>query len=391
MVDVVKSEQDYALHLDGRVAVTPGGRALRSPSLRLMELLVRDACESAPDRLAAQSLLETQLDEAEPAPAVLRQALLQALTLDPLVARKFPGQTAAASAGVWLEDDVPPMFLQYGGLVEAFAKAVAYLLEHGLAEYPAVQQDFVHFSNALAAVLEGMSPAWLAALARLQARHAVGLVLPLLLVTDSLSPSEYAALAVSQGTCTAAAAMQRYQILRQDAWTVREFLHTAPVLQRPSLRALIARGESYHLEFKSTLRCNLHTGKHDAAITHAALKSLAGFLNSGGGVLLLGVRDDGSIQGIEADGFPNLDRFGLHFWQTVEAGLGGGVCPFVETHFESLDGGTVCMVSCMESPRPVFLHAKSGEDEFYIRVGGSSRRLGVRDALEYISLHFKKD
>lgn len=63
----------------------------------------------------------------------------------------------------------------------------------------------------------------------------------------------------------------------------------------------------------------------------------------------------------------------------------------METQFESLDGGTVCMVSCTESPRPVFLHAKSGEDEFYIRVGGSSRRLGVRDALEYISLHFKKD
>lgn len=396
-LDVIKLDEHYALHQDGAVAATPAGRPLCSPSLRLMELLVRDACDTQPDCLAARELLECQLDEAEPASATLRQALLVSLGQDPLVARKFPGQSPALPSRApdfsqpWLEEDACPMFMQYGSLVEAFAKAVAYLLEHGLAEYPAVQQEYAHFSRAVAAVLEGLPPAVLAALARVQARHDAGVLLPLLLVTDSLAPSEYAGAAAVFRAGRPGISLGRYRRLRQDAWTVREFLRASPALQRPPLRQLIAQGEHYRQEFKSTLRCNLHTGKYDTAITHAALKSLAGFLNSGGGVLLLGVRDDGSIQGIAQDGFPNQDRFGLHLWQMVESGLGSGACPYVETRFEPCDGATVCVVTCKESPRPVFLHAKTGEDEFYIRVGGSSRKLGVRDALEYISLHFKGD
>lgn len=402
MVDVVKRESDYALHADGAVARTPAGRELCSSSLRLMELVVRDACEAASGALTARELLECQLDQAEASPDALREDLLRTLEADPLVARRFGDKAHAGAAGasqLLLEADLPAMFLQFGGLVEAFDKAVAYLLEHELVEYPAVLQDLGLFSRAVYAVLQEAEPCRLAALTRLQARHGSGLLLPLLLTTKSLAPSEYACVAAGLGDTVAgdslgdspgAILLARYRTLRQDAWTVREFLAAAPASRRVSLRRLIGEGESYHLEFKSTLRFNLQSGKHDTVITHACLKTLAAFLNSGGGTLLIGVRDDGSVQGLETDGFPNLDRFGLHFWQVVEAGLGGGACPFVTTRYEELGGGTVCVVTCRQSPKPVFLQGKSGEDEFFIRVGCSSRKLGVRDALEYIALHFKQ-
>ena len=51
---------------------------------------------------------------------------------------------------------------------------------------------------------------------------------------------------------------------------------------------LIKKGENDCLEFKSTLRINLHTGDQDKKIEHSALKTLCAMLNSNGGILLIG-------------------------------------------------------------------------------------------------------
>ena len=75
---------------------------------------------------------------------------------------------------------------------------------------------------------------------------------------------------------------------------------------------LIEGGESTTVEFKSTLRTNLHTNKQDKEIEHEVLKTLAGFLNTDGGTLVIGVADDGTPVGIEADKFPSEDKMYLH-------------------------------------------------------------------------------
>ena len=165
------------------------------------------------------------------------------------------------------------------------------------------------------------------------------------------------------------------------------FAEAAPV--RAALRDLIAQGEGYDLEFKSTLRWNLRAGKKDPAIEHAALKTVTAFLNSSGGTLLLGVRDDGSAEGIERDGFAVEDKFALHFWNLVKSSLGSEMSPFIRTAFEKLDGRTVCRVACAPSPRPVFLRQKGFEEAFYIRVGPGSAKLGIAEALQYIGQHFQ--
>ena len=51
-----------------------------------------------------------------------------------------------------------------------------------------------------------------------------------------------------------------------------------------------SRGESERLEFKSSARVNLRTGKRDDAMETIAAKTVAAFLNSRGGTLLLGGR-----------------------------------------------------------------------------------------------------
>src|SRR5262249_22812592 len=74
---------------------------------------------------------------------------------------------------------------------------------------------------------------------------------------------------------------------------------------------LITAGESDQVEFKATLRINMHTGQKDARMETAVLKTIAGFLNTGGGRLIVGVRDDGTPLGIEADKFESEDKMGL--------------------------------------------------------------------------------
>jgi predicted HTH transcriptional regulator len=55
------------------------------------------------------------------------------------------------------------------------------------------------------------------------------------------------------------------------------------------------------------------TGKDDKGVTHAVLKTIAAFLNTEGGNLLIGVADDdGSIIGIERDQLGSDDKFMRH-------------------------------------------------------------------------------
>jgi type I restriction enzyme R subunit len=156
---------------------------------------------------------------------------------------------------------------------------------------------------------------------------------------------------------------------------------------------LIKRGESKTLEFKSTLRWNLKEDRQDdKGVTHAVLKTIAAFLNTEGGDLLIGVADDGSIVGIEPDRLENDDKFMRHLAQVVRNGLGdrSGTC--IDPSTQIVQGKTVCVVSCQRSPEPVFLKWKGMErdhgGDFYVRSGPGTVPLPPDSAKEYIRTRF---
>ena len=128
--------------------------------------------------------------------------------------------------------------------------------------------------------------------------------------------------------------------------------------------------------------------KKNPAIEHASLKTITAFLNSSGGHLLIGVEDDGRVEGVEIDKFENDDKFLLHFWNLVKASMGQEVTPYVRSTLEKIDGRTVCHVRCMRSTSPVFLRQNGFGEEFFIRTGPSSTSLEIREALQYISERF---
>src|SRR6266571_3740367 len=74
---------------------------------------------------------------------------------------------------------------------------------------------------------------------------------------------------------------------------------------------------------RSSLRGHFKENRADnPAVTHSVLKTIAAFLNTEGGDLLIGVADNRSIVGIEPDQFPSDDNFMLHLAQVVRNGLG---------------------------------------------------------------------
>lgn len=150
---------------------------------------------------------------------------------------------------------------------------------------------------------------------------------------------------------------------------------------------LVSGGEGDEVEFKSTLRVNMHTGKVDRRMENAILKTLAGFLNSHGGTLIVGVSDDGTPIGIETDGFPNEDSMALHLGNIVNRSMGASVWAMVHANFEDYEDDRVLAVKCEKSRFPIYL--QEGNDEcFYIRTGHATTKLNVSEVQKYIQYRF---
>jgi hypothetical protein len=149
------------------------------------------------------------------------------------------------------------------------------------------------------------------------------------------------------------------------------------------LLQLIDGGETDTVEFKSTLRWNLKSGKAGKEIELACLKTVAAFMNAEGGTLLVGVADDGAITGIAADNFSDDDKYLRHFSTIFEQHIGLEFSEFLEFILMPLNGEQVLAVRCRPSPRPVFVTHKKDE-MFFIRSGPSSRQLTTSRTLAYL-------
>jgi hypothetical protein len=175
---------------------------------------------------------------------------------------------------------------------------------------------------------------------------------------------------------------------------VKNFLFDQYLRGHRNAEELIKRGESKTLEFKSTLRWNLKENRQDDKhVTHAVLKTIAAFLNTEGGDVLIGVADDGSIVGVEADRLESDDKFMRHLAQVVRNGLGDRAGTCIDPKMQDVDGKTVCVVSCQRSPEPVFLKWRSLEraieGDLFVRSGPGTVRLSEADARGYIASRFR--
>lgn len=124
---------------------------------------------------------------------------------------------------------------------------------------------------------------------------------------------------------------------------------------RCSLAELLRQGEGQHLEFKSRLS--------DA---ERLARTLGAFANSGGGTLLVGVADDGTIVGCAAD---------AEIEATLRSASQVHLDPPVEctVSYEDCTGLTVARIEVPASNHPHRLYFAPKERAVYVRSGASDR------------------
>ncbi|MDZ8171619.1 ATP-binding protein [Microbacterium xanthum] len=165
--------------------------------------------------------------------------------------------------------------------------------------------------------------------------------------------------------------------------------------QEVDVAAVLSAGETDRVEFKETARWNVREDKKDARMELAIAKTVAAFLNSSGGVLLIGANDDGQVIGLHRDlatlRTPDHDRFELWLRDLLSTLLGRNAAALPRIQFHGSGGDAVCAVSCPASPKPVFLvRAKDGgSTDLWVRVGNSTRSLGVDEAVQYVAEHWR--
>lgn len=180
-----------------------------------------------------------------------------------------------------------------------------------------------------------------------------------------------------------------YVVLASAVSTVLVMLVVGYFTRQPRVAAaeLVAAGESANVEFKSTGRCNLHTGTRDDKIELVISKTVAAFANGKGGDLLIGVDDSGTPIGLAEDlkfmKSPDLDRYELWLRDHLTKTVGATATAGVEVTFPNVSEQTICHVRVTASPRPVFLTTKGQPAQLWVRVGNSTRQLAVDEALHY--------
>jgi hypothetical protein len=157
------------------------------------------------------------------------------------------------------------------------------------------------------------------------------------------------------------------------------------------LTILKAKTESGTVEFKSTLRFDLREQRKNRAITDAVIKTIAGFLNTSGGTLVIGVSDDAEPIGIEVDGFGSEDLFLRHLFTSVTNALGPAAAPLIEATPLKQGGKTVVLVECSRGPRPFPAKQKNGTSAFYVRTGPATISLAEDQAAEWQSTHWNEE
>lgn len=158
-----------------------------------------------------------------------------------------------------------------------------------------------------------------------------------------------------------------------------------------TLQDIIAQGESATLEFKSSLRWDCRQNVVNEDIEAAVLKTLAAFLNTGGGTLIIGVDDDGQVVGLARDygtfRKKNRDGFELHLMGLISNNLGKSVCHCIHPTFDTINGLDVCKVEVEASGSAVYMGKVAC---FCIRTGNQTQQLNPKEAVEYVNQRWGK-
>jgi len=152
---------------------------------------------------------------------------------------------------------------------------------------------------------------------------------------------------------------------------------------------LIDNDEDFAVEFKSTARWDIRENKPSKATEDAIVKTVAGFLNTDGGTLLVGVGPDGEVLGLDLDYTRVKPQNGDGFvnWLTTHLTTAMGHAAVMRTRARIAVQGDheICRLDVARSSRPVWAKTSKEDGVFFVRMNNSTRQLPGGELDSYIS------
>jgi len=155
---------------------------------------------------------------------------------------------------------------------------------------------------------------------------------------------------------------------------------------------VVRKKETGQIEFKSNLRYSKSKKQVLKVLETKIINTIVGFMNTNGGILLIGVNNDGKIIGLDGDysslgkGKQDCDGFRLRLNELyVINGIKVPVLNYVTEFIEKIDNREFCIVTVDPSNEPIFL---KDDQSIIIRMGNSTRPLSPKEAIEYTLKRF---
>ena len=166
--------------------------------------------------------------------------------------------------------------------------------------------------------------------------------------------------------------------------------------QKSAIEKLIGERETSKIEYKSSMIWDYDAKKGNKKFLGGIIaKVVASFMNFDGGILLIGVRDDKQILGLQNDlkvlSEHTLDQFEQHFTNILEKHLKAENVFNASIRFEDVERKTIAVVDVpKKAPKPVYYKESEHEEHFYVRANNTSRRLPTSQISDYIKKHWPK-
>lgn len=191
------------------------------------------------------------------------------------------------------------------------------------------------------------------------------------------------------------------ELVRHDARV--ELGPNAPEAELPTVaptlaETLIALGESETLEFKQTLRWDVHQRVVNKKLEDVVVKTIAALGNQRGGTLLIGVADNGDVMGIESDvrcSGGNLDKYELSITALLNAHFPASFrTTKVKVTFPVVGPHQICRIDVEKSRTALYVKTadKSGAvaERLFVRSGNSSYEIPPSQLVAFVNERFDR-
>lgn len=153
--------------------------------------------------------------------------------------------------------------------------------------------------------------------------------------------------------------------------------------QASQLHRLIEGGETTTVEFKESLRPDPRSNEKTSGIHPKVLRTLAGFVNSGGGTLLVGIANDGTPVGFEPDRDTSIDDSLTALSNTVADMMQPNAWSFIDAEIVYLRSTPVLRLDCRPASQAVFLRGTKGSGYFH-RTPATTREVPQEELWRFI-------